>query len=286
MDCELDGWRAPGMIHIMRTRKTGLLATVLGLLMASAALAQTEPVVKSPAAPVVKAVQPARAVCPKKLVVATKMVAPFVMNRSDGTCCEGFSIDLWTELVSQMNKGLARGATPYTFWDGKTQNKTFLTTGSLTELLNTVRHGAADKAASARKTRADVAIAAITITPKRGMDFSFTQSYFDSGLRIMIRTDEEGGAANILSQIFSVALLELVGVLVLVILLAAHIIWLLERKRNPDHFRKGYVGGVFDAIWWAAVTLTTVGYGDMSPETGPGQAMDGVIWVWKYVWDL
>ena len=202
------------------------------------------------------------------------------MNKSDGTCCEGFSIDLWTELVSQMNKRLARGETPYTFWDGKTRDGTFMATASVTELLNAVRHGAVASADSAGATRADVAIAAITITPKRGMEFSFTQSYFDSGLRIMIRADEEAGAANILSQIFSVELLKLVGVLILVILLAAHIIWLLERKRNPDHFNKGYVKGVFDAIWWAAVTLTTVGYGDRVPRGVMGR-MFALFWMFS-----
>ena len=29
----------------------------------------------------------------------------------------------------------------------------------------------------------------------------------------------------------------------------------------------------FDALWWAIVTVTTVGYGDISPATGIGRVM-------------
>ncbi len=35
-------------------------------------------------------------------------------------------------------------------------------------------------------------------------------------------------------------------------------------------------------VYWAIVTLTTVGYGDISPKTGPGQALAAVIMIMGY----
>lgn len=35
----------------------------------------------------------------------------------------------------------------------------------------------------------------------------------------------------------------------------------------------------FDALWWSIVTVTTVGYGDISPETGIGRVMAVVLMV-------
>jgi voltage-gated potassium channel len=36
------------------------------------------------------------------------------------------------------------------------------------------------------------------------------------------------------------------------------------------------------SIYWAIVTLTTVGYGDISPQTGLGQALASIIMILGY----
>ena len=46
----------------------------------------------------------------------------------------------------------------------------------------------------------------------------------------------------------------------------AHLIWYVEKTNNPTHFPPGCFDGIDDAIWWAAVTVTTVGYGDKGPN--------------------
>lgn len=53
---------------------------------------------------------------------------------------------------------------------------------------------------------------------------------------------------------------------------AAVAIYYAEGTANPEHF-----GSISRSLWWAVVTLTTVGYGDAYPETGIGQMLAGVI---------
>lgn len=45
----------------------------------------------------------------------------------------------------------------------------------------------------------------------------------------------------------------------------ATLVWLLERDVNPDLVSLG------ESIWWAIVTVTTVGYGDITPVTTTGR---------------
>jgi ABC-type amino acid transport substrate-binding protein len=72
-------------------------------------------------------------------------------------------------------------------------------------------------------------------------------------------------------------LLRLFVFLVLSILIAGHVIWLIERRRNEE-FPQTYFRGVWEGIWWAAVTVTTVGYGDKTPIGRIGRLF-GMFWM-------
>lgn len=56
-----------------------------------------------------------------------------------------------------------------------------------------------------------------------------------------------------------------------VVLGLASVVWLLERDTNPGLSNFG------DALWWAIVTTTTVGYGDITPQTGLARVVATVL---------
>lgn len=60
-------------------------------------------------------------------------------------------------------------------------------------------------------------------------------------------------------------------VLIGVMLMAASVMHLVEHEAQPDKF-----GTIPDAMWWAIITLTTVGYGDAYPITAAGKAVAAV----------
>jgi voltage-gated potassium channel len=58
------------------------------------------------------------------------------------------------------------------------------------------------------------------------------------------------------------------------ILFASAGIYLIEGEGQPDKF-----GSIPDAAWWAIATLTTVGYGDVTPVTPLGRLFGGLVMI-------
>lgn len=67
-------------------------------------------------------------------------------------------------------------------------------------------------------------------------------------------------------------LLAAFSILLTMMILAASGIYLIEKDIQPDKF-----GSIPDAMWWAITTLTTVGYGDVTPITHWGKFFGGTI---------
>ena len=188
---------------------------------------------------------------PTKLKVATKRFEPFV--NYDGDRYSGFSIDLWDAIAKQLN-------TEYKLYG----------VHSVEALLNEVKREAAD-----------VAIAGITITAEREQEVDFSHSYYESGLQILVSEKYSSLSQNMWRRIFSVffrpQLYYGIGIFIFILLIAAHVIWYMERKHNPE-FPNKYAHGIWESFWWAAVTVTTVGYGDKTPRKIPGKIF-GLIWM-------
>lgn len=63
-------------------------------------------------------------------------------------------------------------------------------------------------------------------------------------------------------------------ILMVMLIFAASGAWLAEHEVQPDAF-----GSIPAAMWWAMATLTTVGYGDVTPVTVAGKMFGAVITV-------
>ena len=64
----------------------------------------------------------------------------------------------------------------------------------------------------------------------------------------------------------------ILGMLMVTILIAGSLLYFAEGGEQPDKF-----GSIPRAMWWAIVTLTTVGYGDAFPITPLGKFLAGAI---------
>lgn len=69
-------------------------------------------------------------------------------------------------------------------------------------------------------------------------------------------------------------LLSVIFLLAIVLVMASSGIYLFEHEAQPEHF-----GSILRSMWWAIVTITTVGYGDVVPITTPGRIFSGIIMV-------
>ena len=67
-------------------------------------------------------------------------------------------------------------------------------------------------------------------------------------------------------------LLTVVMVLAVMLVLASAVMYHAEHRAQPEEF-----ASIPEAMWWSIITLTTVGYGDVSPITPTGKVMAGVI---------
>lgn len=121
----------------------------------------------------------------------------------------------------------------------------------------------------------DVVItAAVTAGAEANLDFS--HSYYSSPLGFVQSSERQ--MLEIIRGIFSPGFLRIAAWLALVLLVIGVLTWLFERRHNPEHFGGGILRGLWSGFWFAAVTLTAVGYGDKTPKTVAGRIV-ALLWM-------
>ena len=184
---------------------------------------------------------------PPTLVIGTKPAEPFVIAERDGSW-SGISIELWEEIAER------RG------WDYEYRET------DLQGLLDGVANGSLD-----------FGVAAVTATAERESQVDFSHPIHSTGLGIAVPTHGSSWLA-MLRAVLSPAFLSVVGLLLLLLLVVGVLAWAVERRANPEQFGGTPLHGIGSGLWWSAVTMTTVGYGDKAPTTLVGRIL-GLVWM-------
>ncbi len=139
--------------------------------------------------------------------------------------------------------------------------------------------GVADKLKRLQEGSIDIAIGGITITEKREEMFDFTHPVYHTGLDILIPKVGNPTLLGLLSSLFKGHKFVIFGGLMILIIIAGHIIWIVERssKQRTTSFHRKYLPGVFEGMYWALITASTIGYGDKVPQRWIGRILAAII---------
>lgn len=187
------------------------------------------------------------------LRVGVVELEPFAMKTVDGHW-EGISIDLWGEVANRMGVDF--------------ELREYDSIELLTEAFD----------------KGDLDLTPMAaVTADREVPGDFSDTYYMSGAVIVVPAQRAGhGWFHVASRFFSLEFLQVIGLLILLWLIAGVAVWLFEGRRNHEMFGGGPAKGVAQGIWWATVTMTTVGYGDLAPKTAGGRIV-GVIWMFAAI---
>lgn len=183
----------------------------------------------------------------RPLVVGVTDTPPFVVGDAGGRW-SGTAVDLWRNLADELHlryeleprdvDGLLRG----------------LEDGTL-----------------------DAAVAALTVTAEREQRVDFTHPFFTTGLAVAVAHRPPETWFDIFLAVFTTAFFRMILTFASMQLVIGVLMWLLERRQNPN-FPARPGPGVLAGLWWAVVTMATVGYGDKVPVTVPGRLL-AMLWM-------
>ena len=182
------------------------------------------------------------------LRVGVKSVPPFAMQDAEGAWT-GISVELWQRIAESLG------------WETK-----WVVMTSSEAQIEALEAGSID-----------IAIGALSMTPEREMVMNFSAPFYSTHLAIATPA-QYGNWRGLLRELLSSAFLSTVVALLLLLLAVGALLWLVERRRNPQEFGGSFAQGIGSGFWWSLVTMTTVGYGDKAPVTLIGRGL-ATIWM-------
>ena len=194
-------------------------------------------------------VTPAPTVAPtRKLTVVVKPAKPFVFDRAGATI--GYSVELWRRVAQEAGFEFELKSVP-----------------TVPELIDAIK-----------QKQADVGVGAISITAEREAVLDFSHPFYESGLQILAA--EQGGSSigRAFKKLFTKDNAILLGGLLLALVAISHVLWFVERRRNPESFPESYAAGIWEATWWSICTGITGGCENKAPLGVFGRLV-AIIWM-------
>ena len=124
----------------------------------------------------------------------------------------------------------------------------------------------------------DAAVGAVPVTPEGEALHDFSEPYLVTGLGFAQRRQEVVLWSAVAHALLDPRLLTMVAGILVSVVIVGVLIALVERRSHSTDFGGSMRESVSMGVWWAAVTMTTVGYGDATPKTTTGRAL-ALVWM-------
>lgn len=181
----------------------------------------------------------------ENLTVGVTNAPPFIIIDNDNI--SGLTIDLWDNISDSLN-------VDYQFVETDIDN-----------VVTNIKEG-----------EINISIAPMAVNSTHAEMNFYSQPFYITTMCVAIENHYESGFVTIIKNLFSLAFLKTIGLLLLINFTIGALIWLAERKDNPGF--SDNINGIIDGFWWSWVTMTTVGYGDKSPQSKNGKIL-ATVWM-------